>query len=497
MKNLLLFIRIQILIVLVAGAQPAFSQTSDYCPSWARYSTYFWIDSLDFPEQSLFSGQNGGYYEHDEMITVNPGLNTLDLVVGYRSYNYPVYWRGWIDFNGDLAFSTDEIVFNATGRTDQNVQFEVPETVEPGITTMRISMKYGGYPSPCEIYSYGETEDLPVVVETTPSYPFKLTLDHELTVYRDGALYTALTWVVEMDGEVVLRRNASGETAYTYYRNYVGSDYRVWLEQFVDGEYQQVSNIVNYSPGITDQFELSLDEAHVVTRSGNIGDAVQWVIEKDGQVVLQRNAANELDYAYYNNVDGSHYRIWLQKFIDGQYEVVSNIVEYDFSATGPAYELTVDATTYLLQRSGSLGDAVQWVIEKDGIVVLERNAANELNYTYYNHTPGAQMRAWLQQYIDGEYRVVSNVVEYEIPGVYDYSLTLASDYTVTRSGSLGENVQWVVIKDGKVVLQRLAANELSYRYYSNTPGSSFEIYLQKFVSGAYRQVSNSVTYTVN
>ena len=52
------------------------------------------------------------------------------------------------------------------------------------------------------------------------------------------------------------------------------------------------------------------------------------------------------------------------------------------------------------------------MIENNGQVVLQRNAANELSYTYFANTPGNSVRVWLEQLIDGAYRVVSNIVTY-------------------------------------------------------------------------------------
>ena len=57
-------------------------------------------------------------------------------------------------------------------------------------------------------------------------------------------------------------------------------------------------------------------------------------------------------------------------------------------------------------------------------------------------------------------------------------------------------MQWVIVKNGNVVLQRNAANELSYTYYSNTSGSTIQVYLQQFIGGYYQPVSNTVQYSV-
>ena len=240
-------------------------------------------------------------------------------------------------------------------------------------------------------------------------------------------------------------------------------------------------------------FELNQGTNYQLQRSGVFGDSVQWVIEKDGVIVLERNAENELDYTYFSNTNGSQFRVWLKQFINGEYKVVSNTIEYEVGNS--QFSLTVDQS-FELSRTGMQGDQVQWVIEKNGSVVLERNAENELNYTYFSNTPGALVRVWLQMFIDGSYQIVSNVIEYQVPASLPYTLSVDGSYQITRTGNLGDNLTWVIVKDGNIVLQRNAANELSYKYYINTSGSNFEVYFHQFIDGYYQIVSNTVQYSV-
>ena len=483
-------------LVFLAGHSQHALANSDYCYSRGHSTYYEWVESITINGEDYVSPQNYGYFDHtDRPAILQPGENEIVLTPGYRGYAYPEQWRGWLDLNGDNNYDSDEIIFESSGNSERVIQFTLPESIETITTGMRIAMQYGAYPEPCGTYYYGETEDFAVSIENTPvvnDYSHHLTLDYSFELSRTGQLGDPVIWVVEKDGEIVLRRNAAGELRYRYYRNFDGDNIRVWLEQFIDGSYQQVSNIVEYTPGVTDLYELTLSDNFELGRTGQLGDSVQWVIEKDGEIVLQRNAANELNYTYFNNTTGSDFRVWLQMFLDGQYQVVSNTVEY--TPDIDQFELSM-GNTFELNRTGHVGDPVQWVIEKDGEIVLQRNAADELNYTYFNNTAGSEFRVWLQMFVDGQYQVVSNIVEYTVPASYPYTLSL-SNYTVSRSGNLGDNVSWVIIKNGAVVLQRNASNELSYTYFSNTSGSTIAIYLHQWIDGYYQPVSNTLTYTV-
>jgi hypothetical protein len=489
-----------IVLSLLSISNISLAAPGGFCESYAKTSHYFWQQSIVAGGSNVTTGNDGGYnYSESTGITLPQGSSNIELNPGYRSYNYPVYWRGWLDLNEDNQFTADEQLFEATSRGPITVPITVNSHPGTDSSTLRIAMKYGSYPQSCEIYYYGETEDLVVSIQQADSQPvalednYHLTADHDFTLHRTGSIGDKVGWVIERNGVISLSRAADSELQYRYFNNQQGADFRVWLEEYINGSYQRVSNIIEYTPGITDQYELSLGDGFQLFRSGQIGDSLIWVIERDGKIVLQRNAANELDYIYYNNSIGSQYRVWLKQFINGQYEIVSNTVEYEVGQT--EFTLTLDQMNQL-RRNGQPGDQVSWVIEQDGQIVLQRNASNEMTYSYFNNTPGSTYRVWLEMYLNGQYQIVSNIVEYVESAYYDFTLTLGAGYTITRSGALGDSVNWVIIMDGAVVLQRYAGNELSYTYYRNFPGSSIDVYLEKFIGGAYQQVSNTVHYTV-
>ena len=477
----------------------ALAAASGYCDSNSRSSYYFWQNSVGVGDTVVGTGNNSGYsYIPDSGLTLQPGDNVIELDPGYRSYNYTVYWRGWLDLNGDNQFTSDEQLFQTTSNGMVAVTVSLPEQFELESSTLRIAMKYGSYPAACEVYYYGETEDLgvtlqqpePLALEDT----YHLQLHSDFTLQRTGAIGDDISWVIEKDGVAVLKRNGAAELEYRYFSNTQGADMRAWLEQFVDGSYQRVSNIVEYTPGTTDLFELELTAGYQINRSGVLGETgtLTWVVEMDGAIVLERLASDELSYVYYRNWAGTHFRVWLKQFINGQYEVVSNTVEYQPDQT--EFTLTLDQK-YKLTRDGQPGDQVRWIVEQDGLVIVDRDAASEMEYSFFASQPGSRYRLWLQMNVDGQDQVVSNVLTYDEPTAYAYDLTLLPNYVIARSGNLGDSVTWVIVKDDAVVLQRNAANELTYTY-SSTGSSYYQVYLQQFQDGYYQRVSNIVRYEV-
>ncbi len=76
--------------------------------------------------------------------------------------------------------------------------------------------------------------------------PVQLTIDNKHTVTRpDNLPYENVGWVIKIDGEIKLQRNAENELSYRY-KNVARGNYEIYLEAFIDGEYMPVSNTVSY-----------------------------------------------------------------------------------------------------------------------------------------------------------------------------------------------------------------------------------------------------------
>ncbi|MBQ5320078.1 MAG: hypothetical protein J6K17_13385 [Oscillospiraceae bacterium] len=76
-------------------------------------------------------------------------------------------------------------------------------------------------------------------------------------------------------------------------------------------------------------------------------------------------------------------------------------------------EITID-DTYTVTRPEVEGYTnLGWLVEKDGMQVLHRNAEDELSYQYFGRDPGVYticLTAW----VDGQYVPISNIIEYTI-----------------------------------------------------------------------------------
>lgn len=470
-----------------------------YCTAQGNTTNFEWINSVTLNTITKTSGSNNGYadFTTDPAINLNVGSNAVALNPGFSSASYTERWTIWLDLNQDGTFTANELLLTRSSQTNILDQLIIPTTALTGMTRMRVIMSYTPT-SACGSFTYGEVEDYRVNISNIVAKPpvatlYTLNVNNNYQLSRTGKLGDNVNWVIEKNGTTVLVRNASSEMTYTYYINSIGSNIRVWLTV---GS-QAASNVVEYKPGTpVSSHNLTLATNYKVQRSGVLGEAVTWVIEKDGLELLRRNAANELEYTYFNNIQNSYYRVWLEQFNNGAYEIISNVVQYIPGTPVFSHNLSL-SNNYDVIRNGTLTDPVSWVIEQNGIIVFQQDASTSLRYTYPGLLAGSSYRVWLTQVINAQTVTVSNTLEFVVNASFG-SFTLTSDpnYLITRSGNFGDNVTWVIEKNGTIVLQRLATNELSYTYYSNTPGSTFRIWLQQFIGSGYYRVSNITGYSV-
>lgn len=140
-----------------------------YCTSSGNNSNNLWIDLVTLGTINNVTGSNGGYGDFTSLSTnLIKGRNaSMNLSAGKTNAQDRLYFRVYIDFNGDGDFNdSGETVasFNSTSSGVINRLFTVPSNAATGATRMRVSVRYGGYPSSCGTFSNGEVEDYTVII---------------------------------------------------------------------------------------------------------------------------------------------------------------------------------------------------------------------------------------------------------------------------------------------------------------------------------------------
>jgi PKD repeat protein len=140
-----------------------------YCTSHSSSNALDWITnvtiaSIPYPSEASFYSDFTG-----TIINLAPG-STNSVVLTPHSTTQRGFWKIWIDFNGDGDFDdSGEQVFSANNKKGPaSGSFSVPSNVS-GQTRMRITLKDGGIPIPCEIFTDGEVEDYTTNFDTGPA----------------------------------------------------------------------------------------------------------------------------------------------------------------------------------------------------------------------------------------------------------------------------------------------------------------------------------------
>lgn len=343
---------------------------------------------------------NGAYQQVSNAVEYRPG--TTDSVSLTRLSNGLI--QPSQSFVGDWVVERNGVVV-------------ARQPAQPGVP-LQYSFQYGDrYQVWAEAVVNGSREAIAIPLafrEGFPSPYIDLEVEADFRLRHNGPLDQPLSWTIQEDGVQVYQQPTSGASSLSYPFQ-IGRKYKVWLEQAVGAELVRVSDAEYFTPGVSDKYQVGVDASRLLTRSGELGESLTWVIEEAGDVVLERNASNELSYTYSNFDPAKPYRVWLTKFMDGYYQRVSNVVRYGAGSEPVSpieqFQLTVDANHTLIRSAGT-AQSLQWVIEEEGRIVLERWAENELSYTYFAYSPGKTYRTWLKSFIDGAYQRVSNVVSY-------------------------------------------------------------------------------------
>jgi chitodextrinase len=136
--------------------------TPSYCAAKGSTTQWEWISNVTLNTINNNTGGSGGYADHTNISTslARGTTHTISLSPAFASTQYTEFFRVWIDYNQNMVFDSDELVYASSGTTTTvSGSFTVPTTALTGATRMRVMMKDGAISGPCENFTYGEVED--------------------------------------------------------------------------------------------------------------------------------------------------------------------------------------------------------------------------------------------------------------------------------------------------------------------------------------------------
>ncbi len=152
------------------------STGSGYCESESSSPWHDWISGVELNTINNQSGKRK-YSDFTNLSTsLTPNMTyDIHLTTGYSYLTFDEYWKVWIDYNQNQLFEEpSELVFSGTLSAPPvdtptgllSGQFTVLPHPTPGSTRMRVAMKRGSEPNPCELFAEGEVEDYTVIISS-------------------------------------------------------------------------------------------------------------------------------------------------------------------------------------------------------------------------------------------------------------------------------------------------------------------------------------------
>ncbi len=146
-------------------------QATQYCNSKGDFPWHEWIANVKIGTINKTSDKAGYSDFTANSATLAAGqTHPLELTIGFSWFTFNDFYRIWVDFNKNKTFEAGEIVSEGSyvpagnGLSSALVlgNLNIPANAATGTTRMRISIKRGAFPQPCELIPFGEVEDFTV-----------------------------------------------------------------------------------------------------------------------------------------------------------------------------------------------------------------------------------------------------------------------------------------------------------------------------------------------
>ena len=147
-----------------------FEDDATACTSKGNYPWEDWIAKVQLGTQENASGKSQ-YSDFTGTTFAITNNSAISLTSKYSYFTFNEYWRVWIDLNGDNDFEDagekvfEQVLSAPPNGNDVSKSITGNISLPSGVTgtkRMRVSMKRGGYPTPCEVFANGEVEDYTV-----------------------------------------------------------------------------------------------------------------------------------------------------------------------------------------------------------------------------------------------------------------------------------------------------------------------------------------------
>lgn len=253
---------------------------SPYCASNGNNTDDEYIGrvQLNTLDNNSGEGTNGtGYSDFTPYSALTTDLlggaqYTITITPIWTGSIYNEGYAVWIDYNNDADFDdSGEQVWTqaATTNTPVSGTFTIPSNISYGQTRMRVSLKYGGVPTACESFNYGEVED------------------YTVNLKYDGLLFTNNAWIPNAPSDTTAADNAL----------------------VLDGTYTAGSSIALNNLTVNSGATVNVLQAESIELNGNLVNNGNLILNSTSNqyssLIVNGTATGDVTYKRHVNVNAS------------------------------------------------------------------------------------------------------------------------------------------------------------------------------------------------
>lgn len=140
-----------------------------YCPSQSVSASTEWVKSISVngTVRNSASSLYSDFTTDAPVVISRGGIYPMTITPQFAQGPRNEYYRVWIDFNkdGDFTDSGEQVLSVGPTTSAATANITIPLTATTGISRMRVSMRFGGFPtSSCGSFANGEVEDYAVSI---------------------------------------------------------------------------------------------------------------------------------------------------------------------------------------------------------------------------------------------------------------------------------------------------------------------------------------------
>jgi PKD repeat protein len=140
-----------------------------YCSSNSNNASEEWISNVTFNTINNSINSTDGYEDFTSISTTIAKGNTYNLSVSCdQAGSWTEHIWAFFDWNNDCDFTDPNEAYDlgqVSAPGTRTINIIVPSTAVVDISRMRISLKYNGDPTPCEVFNFGQVEDYTIEIQ--------------------------------------------------------------------------------------------------------------------------------------------------------------------------------------------------------------------------------------------------------------------------------------------------------------------------------------------